>query len=269
MNALRQFHTTGDPDRVMRPGDPDSPLGARRSVRRACTGPVALLLLALMIVPPAQGQDERTFAALQMAYQRERDSGLQYERFAARAEADGIAAAATAFRVAAVGESVHAALHAGMIAQLGGTPKWTPTEVEVEATLDNLERAIENEAHEASCLYRQLVDAIRPECKYDAIAVLNYARGAEATHVETFTRVLMALQRVGTPEPLLAALAPPVIAWRETPQVLVVCLGDGSVFPAEFEGRCPNCGSGAEMRRSVAMPAPEEGPWLALDPGTR
>ena len=211
-------------------------------MRQACTGPLALLLLTLTIAPPAWGQDERTFAALQMAYQRERDSGLQYEHFATRAETDGIAAAAIAFRVAAVGESVHAALHAGMIERLGGTPQWTPTEFEVEGTVDNLERAIENEAHEASCLYRQIVDAIRPECQYDAIAVLNYARAAEATHVETFTRVLMGLQGIEVPRPLLAALAPPVIAWREPPQVLVVCLGDGSVFPAEFAGRCPHCG---------------------------
>jgi len=221
-----------------------------------------------MFVPPAQGQDERTFAAVKMAYQRERDSGRQYERCAVRAEADGIVAAATAFRVAAIAESVHAALHAGLIVRMGATPQWTPTDVEVEATLDNLQRAIENEAHETSCIYPQLVDAIRSECKYDVIAVLNYARAAEKTHVETFTRVLTALQDVGGPERLLAAFAPPAIAWGEMPQVLVVCLGDGSIFPAEFKGRCPNCGSGPGMRRSVAMPAATEGPWLALDSGT-
>jgi len=269
MNALRQLHPTGDPDRVMRPGDPDSPLGARRTVRRACTGPLALLLLALAIAPPAWGQDERTFAALQMAYGRECDSGLLYEQFATRAEAEGIAAAAVAFRAAAVAESVHAALHAGLIERMGGTPQWTAAEFRVEGTLDNLERAIENEAHEASCFYRQVVDIIRPECQYDAIAVLNYARAAEATHVETFTRVLMGLQGIEVPRPLLAALAPPVIEWREPPQVLVVCLGDGSVFPTEFDGRCPHCGSGAGMRRGYALPTTAEGPWLAVEPEAR
>ena len=228
-----------------RPGDPDQTQGIAKHVHaHAYTAAFAALALTACGVGFAAAEDGITLAALKIAYGRECNSQLHYGAFASRAERDGMPAAALAFRAAAVAEGVHAALQSAQIEQLGAVPTWTIESVVIRSTEENLRQAITNETREYQSVYGQLVDQSRSECLYDALASLNYARGAEATHASLFVEVLQKLEPLETPPMLAAAVATFPNLAGEVGTAFYVCTGDGSVFTHPMHGSCPNCGSG-------------------------
>jgi rubrerythrin len=161
--------------------------------------------------------------------------------------------AALAFRTAAIAESIHAALQALRIREFGVEPAWTVRSIVIHTTEENLRTAIENEAHEYAVVYRQLIDQSRPECLYDALAPLQYARGAEATHANLFTEVLQGLEPIETSDMFEAAFARFVSYGADAAQGFYVCMGDGSVFTHPIQGTCPNCHSGKGSFRLVTL----------------
>jgi len=193
-------------------------------------------------------EEGMTFSVLQVAYARELDARSQYLAFAARADLEGRASVACLFWAVARAESVHAANHAAAIVRLGGTPAWQPVSFDVHGTGENLAASILLEVAERHQVYRRFAGYARAECMYDALASINYARGAERTHEALFRNALGTLDH---PEPRqLIASASPVVGWlpsRGDPApTLYLCPGDGSVFSSRpGAGTCPNCGGGA------------------------
>jgi rubrerythrin len=235
-------------------GEPDAgTYGDNRTRARQANWAVAVFAVIALGAGVAAAEDGTTLAALRIAYDRECNSRADYGAYALRADADGLPMAALAFRAVAIGESVHAALQAERIRDLGAEPTCTLKCIVVRATEENLRTAIENEAHEYASVYPQLVDQSRPEFLYDALRALEYARAAEATHANLFTEVLQSLGPIDTPPMLAAAFARFVSLSGETINGFYVCLGDGSVFTHPIHGSCPNCGSGKGSFRLMTL----------------
>lgn len=235
-------------------GEPDAgPGGANRNRNHQVKWAFAALAVVALGAGYAAAEDGVTLAALNIAYDRECNSRADYGAYALRADADGMPVAALAFRVAVIAESVHASLQAHQIRDLGVEPTWTPKSIVVHATEENLRTAIENEVREHACVYRQLIDESRPECLYDALEALQYARAAEATHANLFTEVLQSLAPIGT-SPMLAAAFERFVKFGSDGAIgFYVCMGDGSVFTHPVHGSCPNCGSGKASFRLMTI----------------
>jgi len=237
---------------ALRAGEPDQWWGATKSpaAARGLLRVVLAFAWLAMAAGQASAQADRTVGALKIAYARERNSQLHYGGYASRAVREGQPVAALAFRTAAVGESVHAARHAARLEALGVKPEWAVESVVIRSTEENLCTAIGNEAAENRVIYRQLVDQVRPECDYDGMAALNYARTAEATHAALFAGVLRDLtDPQDTPGLQLAGFA----AAADRRIRFYVCTGDGSVFMHAIERSCPNCGSGMHEFRGMEV----------------
>jgi rubrerythrin len=212
-----------------------------------CLALATLFSLAFGVVSSI-AEEGMTYSALQVAYVRELDGRSQYLAFAGRADLEGHAAAACLFAVVARAESVHAANHAAAIVRLGGTPAWHPRSFDVHGTAENLTAAILLEVAERDQVYRRFAGYAREECMYDALASINYARGAEKTHEALFRLALGTLDAEEAPQ--LLASATPIVGWLPSrggsAATFYLCPGDGSVFSGPVSGgMCPNCGGGA------------------------
>lgn len=237
---------------VMNQGEPDA-TSRRRPVHAGWGAILATFALALSLSPASAADDDRTIAALRMAHGRESNSMLRYRVYARRAELEGYAAAAVAFRAAQVAESVHAARHATALAWAGATPSWNVEPVVARTTAENLRIAAVNEREESEIVYRVLVEQIRGECQYDAMWVLRDAGRAEATHSALFERVRQAIAPAGGESSVWMPAA--FHGDPDFPTAFVVCRGDGSVLFAPVPKHCPNCGSGCELFTEYEMPA--------------
>ena len=211
-----------------------------------CLALATLFSLALGSVTSI-AEEGMTFSALQVAYARELDARSQYLAFAARADLEGHSTAACLFIVVARAESVHAANHAAAIERLGGTPARQPGSFDVHGTAENLTSSILLEVAERHQVYRRFAGYARAEHMYDALASINYARGAERTHEALFRKALGTLDRT-EPQQLIAA-ASPMAGWlpsRGDPATtFYLCPGDGSVLSSPpGGGTCANCGAG-------------------------
>jgi len=210
---------------------------------------LALAMLFSLALGSVTGiaEEGMTFSALQVAHERELDCRSQYLAFAARADLEGHATAACLFSVVARAESIHAANHAAAIVGLGGTPAWQPKSFDVHGTAENLTASILLEVAERHQVYRRFAGYAREECMYDALASINYARGAEQTHEALFRVALGTLDRVEPPQ--LFASASPIVTESPGPgdsaATFYLCTGDGSVFSSPATGTCRICGAGA------------------------
>ena len=211
---------------------------------------ICLATLVTAVATARVGAEEgATYAALQVAFQRELDARLCYLSFAVRAEREGHPATACLFRAIATAESVHAIRFRMLIEQSGGVARWRPRNPVVGTTRDNLRAAIETERQENLAVYPRFADYARPEFLYEPLAWFNYARGAEATHARMFSA---ALERLDASEPeapfTIMVTAGPLAAVPssgppETHGNCHLCLDDGSAFAAPVK-RCPNCNAG-------------------------
>lgn len=239
---------------ALRPGEPDQGWGAKDS---APTRGLLRMFLTFVWMAIVAGQvsarADLTVSALKTAYARECNTRLHYGAYAARAVREGQPVAALAFRTAAVGESIHAARHAARLEALGVKAEWGMESVVIRSTEENLCTAIGNESAENRIIYRQLVDQVRPECDYDGMAALNYARTAELTHAALFAEMLRDLtEPQDTPGLQLAGFAA-FANVADSRARFYVCTGDGSVFMHAIEGSCPNCGSGFSEFRGMEV----------------
>jgi rubrerythrin len=210
------------------------------------------MVLCMLVPAPAIAEDGATIVALEIAHGRECNARLQYLAYADRADREGYGPIATLFRVVARAESVHAVNHEIVIAQLGGRPQWRAEVFTVRSTAENLRASVVTELGERSKLYPRFAEYARAECLYDALASMNYACGAEATHARFFSEALATLELAsaspGTTAStrMLASMGgteQPFLSWLALPPTFYVCSGDGSVFASPVK-RCPNCGTG-------------------------
>jgi rubrerythrin len=248
-------------------GDPDIPGGFHSRLGRLqlCVVLIVQVAFATALTMPAQAQGDVTVASLRLAHSRACNSRLYYGAFATCAERQGDFLAAAAFRAVAVGESVHAAIHAEQLEQMGAAPRWTVESVVVRTTAENLKFAIERESYAAREVYPTLNALAAPECQYDALAVLRYAKEAEATHAELFSAVLLAMNS-GPPAVGMRLVAFPGDA--PVHGTFYTCTGDGRVCLLPPKGRCPSCGYGPGHSRETEYKIPVRTGEARLAAGT-
>ncbi|HLZ42176.1 MAG TPA: rubrerythrin family protein [Candidatus Sulfotelmatobacter sp.] len=161
---------------------------------------VASILLALIVVmlalPTVAVAASKTLDNLQTAYDGESNAHARYLAFAEKADQEQYGEIASLFRAAARAESIHAANHAAVIRQLGGTAEAKIETPSVKSTRENLEAAIKGESYERDAMYPEFLKEARAEKNREAVRTLNLAQMAEAEHARLYTDALNNLERL-------------------------------------------------------------------------
>ena len=118
---------------------------------------------------------------LQEAFAGESQANRKYLAFAKKAEQDGFAQVAKLFRAAAQGETVHALAH---LRVLGG----------IRSTQENLQAAIDGEAHEYKKMYPQFLAEAEKEGNEPAAYSIKNAMAVEEIHCGLYSEALDAIK---------------------------------------------------------------------------
>lgn len=137
-----------------------------------------------------------TLENMQAAFNGESNAHARYLAFAHRAAGEGYGEVASLFRAAARAEEIHAANHAAVIKEMGGTPQAHLETLTVKSTRENLEVAIKGESYERDAMYPEFLKQARADHNTRAIRSLNYARTAEIEHAQLYTAALRHLDRL-------------------------------------------------------------------------
>jgi rubrerythrin len=163
---------------------------------------------------------------LMTAFEGESNASVKYTAFSIKAEAEGYLRMAALFRAVARAEQVHAAHHACVINNMGGTPHAAIYPCELKSTRENLETVHAGEKHVSEVMYPNFVKEAQASGHVDALRVFTLVLKAELAHARLDQTALTNLeaQRVQT--------------------TFYVCLYCGEVTdnPAETE-HCPLCNS--------------------------
>lgn len=134
-----------------------------------------------------------TLENMQAAFQGESNAHARYLAFATHADKEGYGQVASLFRAAARAEEIHAANHAAVIKELGGTPNANIETPNVKSTRENLEAAIKGESYERDTMYPEFLKQARADKNKSAIKSLNFAKTAEGEHAKLYTAALSGL----------------------------------------------------------------------------
>lgn len=137
---------------------------------------------------------DSTMSNLQTAFNGESNAHARYLAFAAKADADGYAGAASLFRAAARAEEIHAGNHAAVIKTFGGVPVAKLEDPGVKSTRENLETALKGETYERDVMYPDFIRQARSEANREALRTLSFARAAEVEHARLYAEALQDLE---------------------------------------------------------------------------
>jgi len=115
-----------------------------------------------------------TMDNLNAAFAGESQANRKYLAFAKKAEAEGFPQIAKLFRAAAEAETVHAHAH---LRVLGG----------VKGTAENLQAAVEGEAHEFKSMYPEFIAEAEKEGNNQALTSFKYANRARTMNASSGT----------------------------------------------------------------------------------
>lgn len=161
-----------------------------------CQLPKFLIPLFFVLVLAGTANATTTLENMQTAFSGESNAHARYLAFAHRAEGEGYGAVASLFRAAARAEEIHAANHAAVIKEMGGTPQTHFETLTVKSTRENLEAAIKGELYERDTMYPEFLKQAQVEQNTRAIRSLNYARTAEIEHAKLYTEALRELDHL-------------------------------------------------------------------------
>ena len=160
-----------------------------------------------------------TMENLAAAFAGESQANRKYLAFAAKADKDGFPQVAKLFRAAAEAETIHAHAH---LKVMGG----------INTTLENLEAAIEGEAHEFKTMYPEFLAEAEKEGNKKAVVSFKNAMPVEETHHDLYTKALEAV-RGGSDLPEASILICPVCGHTVddgVPEKCPVCNVPGKKF---------------------------------------
>jgi rubrerythrin len=178
-----------------------------------------------------------TLDNLQAAYNGESNAGAKYAAYAQKADEEGYGAVASLFRAASQAEAVHAANHAEVIKEMGGTPQADIKKVEPKSTRENLIDAYAGETYERFRMYPAYCDQARSEKNTRPLRTFNYARTAEDGHAKLYKEALLNLDNLKDSANADYYVCP-ICGWTVTAD--------------EFNfKKCPHCPAGADTFRKV------------------
>jgi rubrerythrin len=160
---------------------------------------------------------------LQAAFAGESQANRRYLAFAAKADAQGFPQIAKLFRAAAAAETVHA--HAHLRAMNG-----------VGDTRQNLQAAIEGEAHEFREMYPAFIKEAEAEGHKAALISFQNANAVEKTHFDLYSKALETFE-----------------AGKDlAPAAICVCDICGHTHVGEAPDKCPVCGAAKGRFKEVS-----------------
>ncbi|HET7185179.1 MAG TPA: rubrerythrin family protein [Terriglobales bacterium] len=137
-----------------------------------------------------------TLKNLQAAYNGESNACARYAAFAQKADEEGFHRAASLFRAASRAEQIHAANHAAVIKQMGGTPQTHIETPVVRSTAENLNVAIAGEEYERDLMYPDFIREAEGQNNTAAVRTFSYALEAETEHARLYTEALTHLDQM-------------------------------------------------------------------------
>jgi rubrerythrin len=147
----------------------------------------------------ATATPSQTLKNLLTAYEGESNASVKYTAFAIKAEVEGYLRAAALFRAAARAEQVHAAHHARVIDQLGGTAHAVIHAPEVKSTRENLEVAKAGEEYERDVMYADFIKEAIATGQKAAERTFTLASKAENVHAHLYGEALANLEAQRAP----------------------------------------------------------------------
>jgi rubrerythrin len=171
-----------------------------------------------------------TIANLLAAYEGESNAHAKDDFFAAKADSEGWAGAASLFRAAARAEQIHALNHARVIKQLGGHAHCEIYAVDVKSTLENLKVALAGEQYEVETMYPGFISEANGSEVALAKRSFTWAMEAEKTHAALYEEAI---------ELVAKHLRD---SWAGLARDFYVCAACGfTTMTEEEQGRCPVC----------------------------
>lgn len=149
---------------------------------------------------------------LREAFAGESQANRRYTAFARKADAEKLPNVAKVFRAAAAAETVHALSHLRVLG-------------EVKSTGENLQAAIDGEAHEFKSMYPAFLAEAEKEKNAAAVLTFKGALAVEKTHHALYTKALEAVK-----------------SGKDLPEAKMwVCEVCGETFLGTHPDRCPVC----------------------------
>lgn len=153
---------------------------------------VALLSL-ITLTACMQSKPTKTIANLKAGIVGETTASAKYAAFAQKAREDGDSTIAKLFDAASKSESIHAANHSKVLADLGEKMDPFTPQFEVKTTAENLQAAIDGETYEVTTMYPQFLADTKAESVNMAERSFNFALDTEQKHQKFYTKTLEAL----------------------------------------------------------------------------
>ena len=131
---------------------------------------------------------------LRAAFNNESNAHIHYLEFAAKADGEGWHGVASLFRAAARAEEIHAANHGRILHQIGSELHFTPVNIEVNNTLENVRAALAGEISEVDIIYPTWLELARTARDVAMVRTFSWALAAEKTHARLFNEALALLE---------------------------------------------------------------------------
>ncbi len=154
---------------------------------------------------------------LKEAFAGESEANRTYQAFAAKADKEGYAQAATLFRAASEAEAVHANNH--LRAMKG-----------IRSTRENLIEAISGEDHEYTSMYPEMIETAKDEKARDAEMSFYMANEVEKIHSKLFNKLLANQDTSAETYPYYVCPYCGNTVEKEPPAKCQVCGADGELF---------------------------------------
>ncbi len=116
----------------------------------------------------------------------ESTASASYAAYAAQAVREGFPQIQKMFEATSKAESIHAANHARVLKQLGGTIPTFEIKIDVKTTAENLVMAKAGEVHEFSEMYPEFIEAAKAEGQKAAVHTFEMAMEVEKIHAQLY-----------------------------------------------------------------------------------
>jgi len=157
---------------------------------------LTLLVPAAIAVKESNHITTTTLDHLQEAFNGESNAHHRYLAFAAQADVEGFAQAASLFRATAKSEEFHARNHAEVIRMMGAEPRMKIEKPVVKSTCENLQAAMDGEIYERDIMYPPMIDEAKASKHPEAVRTFMYALKTEAEHARLFEAALKNLDKM-------------------------------------------------------------------------
>ncbi len=139
-----------------------------------------------------QEKPVKTIENLKSAIKGELSASARYASFAVKAETNH-PEIARLFEAASKSEAIHAANHLKILESVGEKMDEFTPEVDVNTTLENLQKAIQGETYEVEQMYPAFIADAIAEKVDKAVESFTWAQDTEKKHLEFFKRAITAV----------------------------------------------------------------------------